>query len=182
MEIILAIVVASAVIIFGILISFGNEQQRNAIDGLREQVVLWAIQDLKIKREHLLRDLHISDPLVWFNSTVSKVYGIEMKLRYLDYFEDPHSLMFFSDEINKKILITTMSPKAASKFRKNKTNRLSQSPNTNPMFYLPKNVVCQQLSILNCGILFDEEVILAWKILINREIAIFKPLWIYEIP
>ncbi len=52
MEIILAIVVAAAVIFFGALISMGNERQRRAIDGLREQVVLWAVQDLKIKREH----------------------------------------------------------------------------------------------------------------------------------
>ena len=40
MEILLAIVVASAVIFFGALISMGNERQRKAIDGLREQVVL----------------------------------------------------------------------------------------------------------------------------------------------
>ena len=57
MEIILAVVVGVAVIIFGALISLGNERQRKAIDGLREQVVLWAMQDLRIKRESLARDV-----------------------------------------------------------------------------------------------------------------------------
>jgi len=51
MEIILALVVAVAVIFFGALISAGNERQRKAIDGVREQIVLWAMQDLRIKRE-----------------------------------------------------------------------------------------------------------------------------------
>ena len=59
MEIILAIVVGVAVIIFGALISMGNERQRKAIDSLREQVVLWAMQDLRIKREGLARDVHV---------------------------------------------------------------------------------------------------------------------------
>ncbi len=63
MEIILAIVVGVAVIFFGALISAGNERQRKAIDGLREQVVLWAIQDLRIKRENLACDVHVDDPL-----------------------------------------------------------------------------------------------------------------------
>ena len=63
MEIILAIVVGVAVIFFGALISAGNERQRKAIDGLREQVVLWAMQDLRLKRERLARDVHVDDPL-----------------------------------------------------------------------------------------------------------------------
>ena len=68
MEIILAIVVASAVIFFGALISMGNERQRKAIDGLREQVVLWAVQDLTIKREKLSRSVSVANPLEWFNT------------------------------------------------------------------------------------------------------------------
>lgn len=63
MEIILAIVVGAAVIFFGALISIGNERQRRAIDALREQTVLWAMQDLRIKRERLAREVRIDDPL-----------------------------------------------------------------------------------------------------------------------
>lgn len=53
MEIILAIVVASAVIIFGALISMGNERQRKAIDIISEHLADWIRQDLKFKREGL---------------------------------------------------------------------------------------------------------------------------------
>ena len=63
-EIILALVVAVAVIFFGALSSVGNERQRKAIDALREQVVFWAVQDLRIKRERLARDVRVDDPLL----------------------------------------------------------------------------------------------------------------------
>ncbi len=59
MEIILAIVVAAAMIFFGALISIGNERQRKAIDALREQTELWAMQDLRIKRERLVREVRV---------------------------------------------------------------------------------------------------------------------------
>ena len=49
----MALVVVIAVLIFGALISLRNELQRKAIEGLREQAALWAVQDIKIKREKL---------------------------------------------------------------------------------------------------------------------------------
>src|SRR5689334_17470800 len=98
MEIILAIVVASAVIFFGALISMGNERQRKALDGLREQVVLWAMQDLKIKREHLVRTVQVPDPLSWLNKTASKVCGYNLQLQVLEVYETPQSLVCSSGD------------------------------------------------------------------------------------
>lgn len=94
MELFLAIVAALAVIFFGALISMGNERQRKAIDELREQVVLWAVQDLKIKRERLAHDVTVDDPLGWFNKTVSKVCGYDLKLQVHEVFEEPQALGF----------------------------------------------------------------------------------------
>ena len=47
---IFAILVLGAVIFFGALLSIGNERQRKAIDGIREQASYWAEQDLRLKR------------------------------------------------------------------------------------------------------------------------------------
>ena len=77
-EIILALVVAVAVIFFGALISAGNERQRKAIDALSEQVVFWAVQDLRIKRERLARDVRVDDPLRWLNNLIAQ----NMWIRY----------------------------------------------------------------------------------------------------
>ena len=79
-EIILALVVAVAVIFFGALSSSGNERQRKAMDALREQVVFWAVQDLRIKRERLARDVRVDDPLRWLNNLTAKICGYDINL------------------------------------------------------------------------------------------------------
>ena len=84
METILAVMLATAVILFGTLISLGNERQRKAIDGLREQVFLWAVQDLKIKREHLVRTVQVPDPLDWLNKITSKIRGYDLQLQIIE--------------------------------------------------------------------------------------------------
>ena len=93
MEIILAIVVASAVIFFGALISAGNERQRKAIDGLREQVILWAVQDLQIKREKLAHEVRVDDPLNWLNKIIGKTCNLEGSLQVIEVFEGPRALV-----------------------------------------------------------------------------------------
>ncbi len=110
MELILAIVVASAVIFFGALISMGNERQRKAIDGLREQIVLWAMQDLKIKSEHLIQTVQVPDPLSWLNKVASKVCGYDLKLQVLEMFEEPQSLICTSGDGSVRVVFSPLSP------------------------------------------------------------------------
>jgi hypothetical protein len=71
MDVVLAILVLGAVIFFGALISVGNERQRRALDGIREQAALWAMQDLRMKREKLAREVRVDDPLGWLNKILS---------------------------------------------------------------------------------------------------------------
>lgn len=62
------------------LISDGNDRQRKALDGIREQAALWAMQDLRLKREKLAREVKVDDPLAWLNQVVAKVYGENLGL------------------------------------------------------------------------------------------------------
>jgi hypothetical protein len=57
MDAVFAILVLDAMIFFGALISTGNERQRKALEGIREQAAQWAMQDLRLKRENLAREL-----------------------------------------------------------------------------------------------------------------------------
>lgn len=180
MEIILAIVVASAVIFFGALISMGNERQRKAIDGLREQVVLWAIQDVKIKREHLARTVEVADPLGWLNKTASKICGYDLKLQVLEIFEEPQSLICASGDGSIKIIFSPLSPADIRRIKNNKQNRLSQFASRNPLLFLPKSTDSHELSVLNAGHLFDLELILAWKALTGHDLELSTRLCMYE--
>ena len=180
MEIILAIVMAFAVIFFGALISMGNERQRKAIDGLREQVVLWALQDLKLKREQLARTVQVPDPLGWLNKTTSKVYGYDLKLQVLEVFEEPQSLVCTSGDGSVRIVFSPLSPTDLRRIKDGKQNRLSQFTRHHPLLLLPKNADVHELSVLNGGPFFDLELTLVWKALTNHDLEIATRLWAYE--
>lgn len=181
MEIILAIVVASAVIFFGALISLGNERQRKAIDGLREQAVLWAVQDLKIKRKHLEQTVQVPDPSGWLNNTASRVCGYDMKLQVLEMFDEPRSLICTTDDGSIKVIFSPFSPADIRRAKSKKQNRLSQFVGQNPLLNLPKGVNIHELSVLNSGHLFDLELSLAWKSLTGQNLGSVNSLWMYII-
>ena len=109
MEIVLAIVVVIAVIFFGALISMGNERQRKAIDELREQTVLWAIQDLHIKRERLAREVRVDDPLGWLNRMTSKVCGYDLNLQVVEAIDEPRALICVTGD-GSKVVFSPLSP------------------------------------------------------------------------
>jgi len=93
MEMILALAVVIAVIIFGGLISVGNERQRKALEGIREQVALWALQDLRLKREKLAREMKVDDPVKWWNVVFAKICGEFLDLNVAEVFDTPQTLV-----------------------------------------------------------------------------------------
>jgi len=180
MEILLAIVVASAVIFFGALISMGNERQRKAIDDLREQVVLWAMQDLRLKRERLARDVQVSDPLGWLNKISAGVCGYDLNLQIIEAFDEPQSLICTSGDGSSKIVFTPLSPADLRNIKNGKRNRLVQVAGRNPLLSLPRDVKVHEISVLNGGILFDLEISLAWKSLTGQRLESINRLWMFE--
>jgi hypothetical protein len=180
MEILLAIVVASAVIFFGALISMGNERQKKAIDGLREQVVLWAMQDLKVKREDLSRTVRVPDPLGWLNKIASKVCGYDLKLQVQEIFEEPQSLMCISGDGSIRVIFSPLSPIDIHRIKNGKQNRLPQFGRHHPLLFLPKNVDVHEISVLNGGYFFDLELSIAWKELTGQNLESLNRLWMYE--
>ncbi len=178
MEIILAIVVVTAVIFFGALISAGNERQRKAIDGLREQVVLWAMQDLRIKRESLAQNVRVEDPLEWFNNIAAKRYRSDINLQMVETYDEPQAIIFSEHDVYK-IIFSPLSPLEVKRWNNDKRNRLSRFLPKNPHLFLPKIKTFFEISVLNEGILFDLELAIAWKSLTNQNIHKTNRIWMY---
>jgi len=179
MDIILAVVVVAAVIFFGALISAGNERQRKAIDDLREQTVLWAMQDLRIKRERLARVARVDDPLDWLNKAAAKVCGYNLHLQVVEAFDEPRTLVCTSGDSTTRILFSPLSPGEIRKVKRERRNRLSQYMARNPLLSLPLSTKADQLSVLNDGILFGLELPLAWKGLTGQETTQMERIWLY---
>ena len=178
MEIILALVVVVAVLFFGALISIGNERQRRAIDALREQVVLWALQDLRIKREKLAREVKVDDPLIWLNRVTKKVTENNLVLEVDEFFDEPQALVCHSRD-GGHVVFTPLSPAALRQISKGHRDRLSQVAVNNPLLSLPHGIHHYEISVLNGGMLFDLELPHAWKALTGQQIEQTDRLWLY---
>lgn len=126
MEIILAIVVASAVIFFGALISMGNERQRKAIDIISEHLADWIRQDLKFKREGLSKNVAINDPIKWLNRLITMIYGFNLDLVTTDYFDTLQILACATNE-GKMIYFSPLDPRTIQKQTRTQKNRLSRT-------------------------------------------------------
>ena len=178
MELLLALAVITAVIIFGALISLGNERQRRAIDELREQAVLWAIQDLRIKREHLAREVRVDDPLGWLNQMIARVAGHNMGLTVSEFFDNPQVLVCTAGD-SRKVALSLASPKDVLRYQQASKSKLSRAGNVHPLMSLPRNVEVVELSMLNGGLLFDLELEIAWRGLTGRQINQESSLFLY---
>lgn len=181
MEIILALVVAAAVIFFGALISAGNERQRKAIDGLREQVVTWAIQDLHIKREKLAREVSVDDPLRWLNNLVSQAWGYDPALQVSEVFDEPRTLVCTSERDGSKFIFTPLSLREISQLHHKKRTQLSRYGDQHPLLSLPRQIRAYEFSVLNSNIWFDLELCLAWKGLTKQETVTMERLRMYQL-
>jgi hypothetical protein len=178
MELILAIVVASTVIFFGALISMGNERQRKAIDGLREQVVLWAIQDLHIKREKLAREARVDDPIRWLTEVSEKVTGRNLDLHVVEMFDEPQAILCQTYNSDTTIIFSPRSPREIRRLMSAGKGKLD-SLSSHPLHQSSILRVVHEMSVLNAGILFDIELALVWKALTKQEICATDRLWMY---
>jgi hypothetical protein len=179
MDAILAILVLGAVIFFGALISAGNERQRRALDGIREQAALWAMQDLRLKREKLARDVKVDDPVAWLNQVVAKVYGEALDLTVTEVFDTPQTLVCTAKD-GRKVVFSPTSPDDIRLLKREHKSKLSRMGNIHPLIDLPRRVEKINISILNGGILFDLELPLAWKNITRMDINQVDRLYMYR--
>ena len=179
MELILALAVVIAVVIFGGLISVGNERQRKALDGIREQAALWALQDLRLKREKLARDVKVDDPVKWLNVVVARVSGEFLDLNVTEVFDTPQTLVCM-DNNARRVLLSLASPGDIRRMRRERKNKLLRLSNEHPLLDLPRRVEQVEISILNGGILFDLELPAAWEMLSGRKITGVDKVWVYR--
>jgi hypothetical protein len=169
MDAVLAILVLGAVIFFGALISAGNERQRKALDGIREQAALWAMQDLRLKREKMAQEVKVDDPVAWLNQVVAKVCGENLDLTVTEIFDNPQALVCMARD-GRKVVLSPTTIVDLHRVKQDRKRKLSRIGNIHPLLDLPKNLKRVEVSMLNAGIMFDMELPLVWKCLTNNDI------------
>lgn len=178
MDAVFAILVLGAVIFFGALISAGNERQRKALEGIREQAAQWAMQDLRLKREKLAREVKVDDPVGWLNQVVAKVYGENLGLTVTEVFDNPQALVCMAND-GRKVVFSPASPDDIRRLTLKQTDRLSRATNFHPLSKFSRKMEHLKLSILNAGVFFDTELPTAWKRVTGHDELAPDSLWMY---
>ncbi len=178
MDAVFAILVLGAVIFFGALISAGNERQRKALEGIREQAAQWAMQDLRLKREKLAREVKVDDPVVWLNRVVAKVYGENLGLIVTEVFDNPQALVCTAKD-GRKVVLSPASLGDARRLKRDRKSKLSRIGNNHPLMNLHSDLDSIEISILNSDVLFDLELPLAWRLISGVDVYQVDKLWVY---
>lgn len=186
LEVALAVTVVVAVVLVGMLIWIGNEQQRKALEELRNDVRQWALGDLEIKRMKAAREIRILDPIGWFNDMVRKVMGVSPRISDIaGVLERPEAVVTITQNA-RYLVFSPVSPDQISKVIQelDRKERIRDTSPLMPMRRLGKRrskVESYELSALNAGMFFDVEADKVWRMIAKRPLDSNR-LWIYSIP
>ena len=178
MDYFVAVLVLAAVIVFGALITIGNERQKRELAHIREVEEQWAEQDLRIKRGKLSRETSIEDPVAWLSTAMTKALEVPVVLVGKEVFENPDAVSLTDSESGRRFVFTLLPPAHIKKLSKQrKSNRLGT---LHPLLPMKRGVEVTELNMLNGGLLLDLELPHAWKALAGKETSAEK-LWAYSL-
>ena len=179
-ETIMFLSVLGAVLFFGALISIGNERQRKAINGIREQAARWAETDIRLKRA--MRDVRVPDARQWLVGVAGKVLGSSPQILALNPWEENGlKAIVCPCEDGRKLVLT---PELPSRFVKGVQpkggNRLSKA-DVSLLGDRPKRAPVFEMNIVTCGPFFDLEARQVWQGVTGSRME-FDRLYLFEVP
>lgn len=182
MDIFLAIAVLFAIILFGALISAGNERQRRAIDGLREQAEHWAEQDIRLKREKLAREIVVPEPLTWLEKIAASTLGSSPHLVTVSIWKkDGLSAIIGLCSDGRNMVFTPVPRERLLKALKAKGRDALAGLQSPLLGGDPRRVPFTELSVVTNGLFFDLEAAQVWQALTGETLPAPR-LNMYEVP
>lgn len=180
-DLFLVVTVVAAVVIFGALISVGNERQRRAIDKLHTAYKQWAQQDLRIKRGVASAKIEISDTTAWLTNAASMAFGRKVTVRDFTIHKEPVPTIEFQDaETGETVVCVLEAPSVLKGLLKQKEKVFKGELKSNPVFWVGKKTQYVEFSLLTAGSMFDLELPYVWDRLfggtVNAEV-----LWGYVV-
>jgi hypothetical protein len=163
MEIVMTITIVIALIALGAILSTGNERQRKAIQSLREQLEAWAAQDIRLKREKLSREVHVTDARAWLEAVAGQILGSIPHIQSVEtWSKDDVTALVASCQDGQRLIFTPARRNRFLQVCRIPKTRLTRME-TGLLGDHPKKVENYELSILTCGMFFDLEASQAWQ-------------------
>lgn len=182
MDIFLAILVLFAILLLGVLISIGNERQRKAIDGIREQAESWAEQDIVIKREKLARQINIGEPAAWLEKTAAATLGAAVKVATVTpWRKNGLTALVCLCQDGRRLVFSPAQRKAFLDAASVKSKGALASAESGPLGDKLKRIPSYDLSVVTSGMFFDIEAGQVWQSLTGEHLPAPR-LTMYEVP
>jgi hypothetical protein len=164
LDVLFALSVLAAVIFFGALISVGNERQRKAIDGIREQAARWAEQDLRLKRARAMREVRVPDARTWLTGVASRLLGTSPHVLALNPWEEAGlKALVCPCQDGRKLVVTPVPPGQFIQALKVRSRSRLARAEVGLLGDRPGRVPVHEMNIVTCGPFFDLEARLAWQ-------------------
>ena len=181
MELILGTTVLFAILLLGALISSGNERQRKAIDGIREQAEAWAEQDIRIKREKLARQISVPEPLAWLEKTAARALGSAPRLMTaVPWQKDGLTAIVGLCQDGRRLIFTPIPRERLLKALAQKGKGALAGMDSTLLGDHPKNTPHLELSVVTSGMFFDIEADQVWLAITGQALPA-KHLTMFEI-
>ena len=182
MDILIGTALLIAIVVLGALISAGNERQRKAIDGIREQAEAWTQEDILIKREKVGRTIQIESPLGWLEQMSAGVLGQAPGILSSTVWERDGMLAVVAVRNNGGRLVFTPVPRERflKTVRLKKSGALAQAE-TSILGDKPDKTPYYDLSVVTGGMFFDIEAAQVWQALSGQSMPA-KRLTMFEVP
>lgn len=182
MELIFGTSVLFAMLLLGALISAANERQRQALDGLREQVEAWAEQDIRIKREKLARQIAVPNPLAWLEKTAAQALGSAPGLvTATPWRKDQVTVILAVCQDGRRLVFTPLPRERFLKAVQPKGRGVLAQAETSLLGDRPKAAAHHELSVLTSGMFFDLEADQVWQAITAQALPA-KHLTMFEVP
>jgi len=182
LDVLFALSVLAAVIFFGALISVGNERQRKAIDGIREQASFWAEQDLRLKRARAMRDVRVPDARQWLNGVTARLLGNSPQVLALNPWEENGlKAVLCPCQDGRKLVMTPVPPAQFVKAVQVKGRSRLAKAEVGLLGDRPARVPVHEMNIVTCGPFFDLEAKLAWHSVMGAPLDAER-LYLFEVP
>ena len=182
LDFVYVLTILAAVSLFGGLISIGNERQRKAIDGLREQAVRWAEADLRLKRARAMRDVQVTDPRAWLEGVVSHLLGVPAQIVQLTpWAENGLNAILAPCADGRNLVLTSSLPSAFVKASRVRGSRRLRNAEVGILGLHPGHVPVHEMNIVTCGTFFDLEAKLAWLQVTDSPLD-SERLYLFEVP
>jgi hypothetical protein len=182
MEVLIGMSFVFAFVLLGALISLGNERQRRAIDGLREQAEAWAEQDIRIKREKLVRQIAVPDPQAWLEKTAAQILGSAPGLvAATPWQKDNLTAIIAVCKDGRRLVFTPLPRERFLKAVLLKGRGVLAQAETSLLGDKPKAALHYELSVLTSGMFFDIEADQVWLAITGQSLP-SKRLTMFEVP